>query len=291
MMYEQLINTNKYLQYLEYLGIETKAVKEIIQKKINTRKGIFESFANRSHQISSPNINLENIIFEEVNKYIFQNHKNEFHYDISFKLDMESLIAIKVSMIERPAIKKPSEINEGLQIEIGEVGDFVRIARFENELILGQYGKNNSEQIVFEGLTPLKNKSPFFEYIPSSLIWQDRFYHPEEERIIGFCKKSNTIEPKYVLWINSATLFDLRLELDLSNSGLRAIDGNNDVVLEFRCWRSELIGNGASFVGQDSNIAKLEGCDLLMRKDYLKELQEIVGELFFISKKKNLSYF
>ncbi|MDD2830521.1 MAG: hypothetical protein PHW18_13180, partial [Sulfuricurvum sp.] len=101
----------------------------------------------------------------------------------------------------------------------------------------------------------------------------------------------NTIEPKYVLWINSATLFDLGLELDLSNSGLRAIDGNNDVVLEFRCWRSELIGNGASFVGQDSNIAKLEGCDLLMRKDYLKELQEIVGELFFISKKKKLSYF
>jgi len=284
-MYEELVNTNEYLQYIEHLGIDTSVIKESIQKKIKKSKEIFETFANRSHQISSPNINLENIIFEEVNIYIFQNHKNEFQFDISFKLDMESLVATKFSTIERPDIKKPSEIYGGLQVDIGEVGNFIRIARFENELILGQYGKNNSQQIVFEGLTPLKNKNPFFNYLPSSLIWQDRFHYPGEERIIGFYKKFNTIESKYVLWINSAILFDLGLELDSCSNGLRAIDGNNDVVLEFRCWRSELIGNGASFVGQDSNIAKLEGCDLLMRKDYMKKLQEIVGELFFVSNK------
>lgn len=287
-MYEELINTNEYLQYLEHLGIDASVVKESIQKKIKKSKYIFETFANRSHQISSPNINLENIIFEEVNTYIFQNHKNEFQFDILFKLDMESLIATKFSTIERPAIKKPSEIYKNSLGEVNEEGDFVRIARFENELILGKYGENILQKIIFEGLTPFKNKNPFFNYLPSSLIWQNSFYYPEEERIIGFCKKFNTIEPKYVLWINSAILFDLGLELDSCNNGLRAIDSNNDVILEFRCWRSQLIGNGASFVGQDSNIAKLEGCDLLMRKDYFNAIKQMFPNLNFYTYKLDL---
>jgi hypothetical protein len=42
-----------------------------------------------------------------------------------------------------------------------------------------------------------------------------------------------------------------------------------------------LIGNGASFVGVDSNIAKLEGCDLILREDYFDKLKKIVPNVVY----------
>ena len=45
-----------------------------------------------------------------------------------------------------------------------------------------------------------------------------------------------------------------------------------------------LIDNGTSFVGQDSNIAKLEGCDLMLRKDYFDKLKTIIPDVKFYTK-------
>ena len=58
----------------------------------------------------------------------------------------------------------------------------------------------------------------------------------------------------------------------------------NEVVLKFRCWRYQLIGNGASFVGTDSNIAKLEGCDLILREDYYNKLKKIIPDMVYYTK-------
>ena len=73
--------------------------------------------------------------------------------------------------------------------------------------------------------------------------------------------------------------------LDDFNNGLQALNENKEVVLKFRQWRSKLVGNGASFVGQDSNIAKLEGCDLILREDYYEQLKVMIPEMKFYSKK------
>lgn len=280
-MYDKIVNFHDYIQYLEHLNIDTEELKEKIDIKIDEKQNIFKIFWNRIHHMSSPNINLENIIFEEANKYIFNKQLDKFHFDVSFKLDIESLIAVKCSLIERPNIKRPSEIEEDIKAELEKVGSYIRIAKFENEIVLGKYDKHNSQHIIFEGLTPLLHKRPFFEYIPSSLIWQNKFYFPSEERIIGFFKKFNTIESKYVLWIDSRVLVALGLKMDDCNNGFRAINDNGEVILEFRHWKDDLIGNGASFVGQDSNIATLEGCDLILREDYVDLLQQIIPELDF----------
>lgn len=280
-MYDKIVNFHDYIRYLEHLNIDTEELKEKIDIQIDEKRNIFETFGNRMYGISSPNINLENIIFEEANKYIFHNDLDEFQFDVSFKLDIESLIAVKFSLIERPNIKRPSDIKEDIKEELERVGSYIRIAKFENEIIFGKYDKYNSQNIIFEGLTPLLHKRPFFEYIPSSLIWQNKFYFPSEERIIGFFKKFNTIESKYVLWLDSRVLVALGLKMDDCNNGLRAINDNGEVILEFRHWKDDLIGNGASFVGQDSNIATLEGCDLILREDYVDLLQQMIPELDF----------
>lgn len=287
-MFEEIINSNDYIKYLEYLKIDTSVLKEKIQNKIEQEKGVFETYWNRIYSLSSPNINLENIVFEESNKFILHNCKNEFDFDISFKLDMESLIATKYSYVERPNFKNLSEIKTGIKSSLGKVDNFIRIAKFEAELLLGDYRTNPKQYIIFEGLTPIENTDPFFYYLPSSLIWKDAFYYAKEEKIIGLYKKFNTVEAKYILWVNSIILQYLGLRIDDFNKGLRALNSSKEVVLEFRQWRKDLIGNSNSFVGEDSNIAKLEGSELLLREDYFNLLKNSIPNLVFIAKKQEL---
>lgn len=284
-MYENIVNSNDYIRYLDHFKIDTFDLKKEIQEEIKSKENIFEEFWNRSKELSSPNINLENIIFEKANNYTYKHLWTEFQFDITLKLDMQSLIASKNSLIERPKIKRPSQLESSSNEEIKRFGNYVQIARFENELLLGDYRSNSVQHIIFEGLTPVEDKNPFFEYLPSIYIWSDDFYYPKEKKFFGLYKNFNGIESKYILWINSLILNHLGLKLDNWNNGLKALNNNGNIILEFRCWRDELIDNGASFVGIDSNIARLEGCDLILREDYFEKLQEILGGLFFISKK------
>ena len=75
----------------------------------------------------------------------------------------------------------------------------------------------------------------------------------------------------------------IRLRLDNYNNGLRALNNNDEIVLQFRYWREQLIGNGASFVVMNLNIAKLEGCDLILRKDYFNKLKKIIPNVVYYS--------
>ena len=75
---------------------------------------------------------------------------------------------------------------------------FIRIALFENELVIeGSRRKENT--IYFEGLITIKEKIyQFFEDIPSN-IWCDEFYSNNLYQIIGFYKYFNSIESKYTM--------------------------------------------------------------------------------------------
>ncbi|HIP12365.1 MAG TPA: hypothetical protein EYG73_06560 [Arcobacter sp.] len=288
-MFERLKDTifrNDYIGYLEHLGIDQTEIINNIKNQLD-KKDIFDIFSNRSYEMLSPNTILENIIFEEVHRYLF---KNEYPLDIfkrDIEIDIKTIISTQNSVIERPKIPKPSEMEEGFKTEIIELEGFIQIARFENETIEKDNGWGRQGQtIVFEGLSIFGEKKPFSEYLPSSLIWHNAFYY--EPFIIGFIKKFNSIEANNVLWINSLLLNDLGLFLDDFNNGLQALNEENEVVLKFRQWRSDLIGNGASFVGQDSNIAKLEGCDLILREDYYEQLKVMIPEMKYYSKKLDM---
>ena len=43
-MFEEIINSNDYIKYLEYLKIDTSVLKEKIQNKIEQEKGVFETY-------------------------------------------------------------------------------------------------------------------------------------------------------------------------------------------------------------------------------------------------------
>lgn len=284
-MYSGIVDSNAYIRTLEYLGIDTCELKNNIQNRIDSSKDTFRLFSNRVYSLNSPNINLENIIFEEFNKFIYKKYKDTFSFDVTLKQDLKSLIAMKNSLIERPLINKPSEIVEGIKDNLDEVDEYVRIAKFENELVLNKLGKDKKQYIIFEGLTPLEQENPFFEYLPSSLIWLDAFYYGKEKKIIGFCKKFNSIEAKYLLWLDSIELEHLGLVLDNHNKGLGALNRKNEIILKFRYWREEPLDNSTSHTNINSNISKLEGCELLLRKDYLDILKVLISDLKYVIKK------
>jgi hypothetical protein len=290
-MYERLkdiIFRNEYITYLKYLQIDTNEILSNIKKRLEN-KNLFSIFENRSYEMLSPNIILENIIFEEVNKYLYTNSYDLDFFKKNVQLDLKTLIATQNSIIERPKIQRPSKVQKGLKDNLENENGFVRIARFENEMIEKEQGWGRSGQnILFEGLSIFGDNMPFFEGLPSSLIWDNAldFDYPF---IIWFGKKFNSIETSNILWVNSLLQNKLELILDDFNNGLQALNKNQEVILEFRQWKSELVENGTSFVGQDSNIAKIEGCDLILREDYYEKLKLIVPQIKFYSKKVIIS--
>lgn len=277
------IDRSKYLIYLNSIGIDVNAVKVEIIKNISENE--IEIFVNRSHQLLSPNVYLESIVFMYAFKYLHGEYKNSMIFKDEIKLDVKTIIATSQSLIQRPNILKPSEVREGFKEPDYENG-FRVISRFERELDENHYGEKggNKGRVIFEGLLPDKLEiNPLVEKSSSNHIWENSYYLGEPF-IQGFNASINSMEPQYVLWINCQLLNILRLKLDNYNNGLRALNSNNEIVLIYRYWREQLIGNGASFVGIDSNIAKLEGCDLILREDYFNKLKKIIPNVVYYTK-------
>lgn len=274
------ISRNKYIVCLDNIGIDIDAIKKEIAKNINENK--IETFVNRSQQRLSPNVYLDSVVFTYVCKYLYNNYKSSMVFENETKLDIKTIIATSQSLIQRPNIPKPSDIKGGFK-EPGYEGDFRVISRFEIELNEKHYGekKQNKGGVIFEGLLPYKiEMNPLVEKFSSNHIWEDSYY-VGEPFVQGFNANIDSIESQYALWINSQLLNMLGLKLDNYNNGLRALNSNNEVVLTYRCWRDRLIGNGASFVGIDSNIAQLEGCDLILREDYFNKLKKIIPNVVY----------
>lgn len=289
-MYERLKDTiyrSDYIWYLKHLDIDSNEIFNNIEYRLDD-KNLFSMYENRSYSMLSPNIILENIIFEEVNKYLLLKGYELDLFKRDIEIDIKTLIATQNSIIERPKLKRPSSSQEGFKSNLEKENGFIRIARFENEMIEKENGWGRQGQtILFEGLTIFGEKNPFFEGLPSSLIWDNALYYSDYPFIIWFGKKFNSIESNNVLWLNSLLQKRLGVIVDNFNNGLQALNQNNEMVLKFRQWRSNLVGNGSSFVGQDANISKLEGCDLVLREDYFEKFKKYNPNMLFYTKKLN----
>jgi hypothetical protein len=285
-MNEQILDSisrNKYLVYLDNVGIDIDVIKEEIIKNVNEDE--MDLFVNRSHQRLSPNVYLDSLVFKYVCKRLHDEYKKSLIFESEIKLDIKTIIATSKSLIQRPRIRKPSDVVMGFKEPDYEDG-FRVISRFERELSENNYGERGGSKgsVIFEGLLPCKiEMNPLVEKYSSNHIWENSYYLGEPF-IQGFNASMNSIESQYVLWMNSELLDMLGLKLDNYNEGLRALNSNDEIVLQFRCWREQLIGNGASFVGMDSNIAKFEGCDLILREDCFNKLKKIIPAVVYYAK-------
>ncbi len=275
-----ILESSKHYKYLEDIGIETDIIKSTILSEFN--RSTFDTFINRSEQRLSPNIYIENLVFTEVCKYLNEHYADSFVFEDNGKLDIKSIIAHSKSLIQRPSLLTPSESNIGFK-EPENLDGSIRIARFEQQLAKRDYNANDSKRgdVLFEGLLPIVMQiNPLYCQHTSDNIWNNTFCLGEP-RIQGLYPNLHSIEAPNILWLNSELLQMLGLTLDTYKHGLRALDCNQEPVLIYRQWREELIGNGASFVGTDANIARLEGCDLILREDYYQKLKNILPNVVF----------
>jgi len=274
------ISRSKYIVYLHNIGIDVDVIKAEVIKNVNEDE--ITLFVNHSHQMLSPNVYLESLVFKYICKYFYKEYKDSVIFENETKIDIKTIIATSKSLIQRPNIIKPSDVVKGFKEPDYEDG-FVIISRFEKELNIEEYGRKSTKNgtMVFEGLLPYRvEMNPLFDCPQTHHIWENNYCY-DNHHIQGFCINTCSIETQFVLWMNSQLLNTLGLRLDNYNNGLRALDSNGEVILKFRSWREQLIGNGASFVGADSNIAKLEGCDLKLREDYFDKLKRIIPSVAY----------
>lgn len=246
---------------------------------LDIREHELDVFHNRGYSLQSPNNYIEALVFEHVNQWLYQNYKDCVILEKDIMIDVKTMIATSSSLIQRPIIQTPFKTISGFKEPITE-GDYVQIARFERELTLSRSWEkaNNVGGIVCEGLLPcqLNDVNPLWpnrEF--THHIWTNTF-NKDTPFIQGFYGKMNSIEAPYVLWMNSELLGRLGLTLDDYKQGLQALNKQKEIVLQFRQWRSK-------FIDMESNIAKLEGCDLILRKDYYDKLKEIIPQLCFFT--------
>lgn len=282
-MDEQLlrfIRSNKFIEYLEHIGVETDLIINAFNSEFDNET--FSLFVNNYRGLLSPNICIEERLFRVLCRYLNAHAPDGFSFRDDGRLDVRIIISHSKSLIQRPNIPAPVETIKGFKEPHNESG-FVRIARFEKQLSLREYGKQSQITVLFEGILPdAIDINPLPSKLSSFHIWNGSFYNGMPF-VQGICGRINSLEPSHVLWLNSKLLELLRLRLDSYKNGLRAINEHDEVVLEFRQWKDKLIGNGSYFVGTCCNIAKLEGSDLLMRADYYKKLELLLPNLTFNS--------
>lgn len=268
----QHIKHHRIWQFFQLSDSDKKAIMDKIIAKFD--KYQFDTFIKNYHGYLSPNIYTENLIFSTIFQEL--NHKD---FDFYYSVDLKSVIATSNSFIQRPNIIKPSEVINDFK-EPDLENSFIRMARFESQIVLGDYRKDNKKFIVFEGLLLHQEKiNPLFDWVslPSQRIWDNNFLYGYTI-IQVLSTQMNSINFPYILWINSSILRCLRLVLDDYNNGLQALDCNGEIIIKFRCWRENLIDNG-----NDGNIPTLEGCDLMIRKDYYDKLKAFIPDMVFYS--------
>lgn len=279
----KILNSSKYIQYLAKFGIKKETIYERIIPIFNSHD--FDQFINRSESLLSPNIYIEELAFNQACKYLNENYRDSVVFENDTRLDIKTIIAYSKTLIQRPEILTPSEIISGFK-EPSSENDFIRIARFERQLGLKAYQSNPSSKsfIIFEGLLPIQTEiNPLKQELYSHHIWNNSFC-VGQPFIQGLINSINGLEPFSIIWLNSELLKLLELTIDDYKNGLRALNNSGEVILNFRHWKKELIGNGSSFVATDSNIAKFEGSDLMLRKDYYEKLKLIIPSIVFYSK-------
>ncbi|HHG3038482.1 hypothetical protein ACSTKA_16925 [Vibrio parahaemolyticus] len=282
-MNEQVINlidSSKFIVYLNSIGVDVTDVRKNVIDNFTEEE--LNIFANSHHKKLSPNIYVEDLVFKYANEYLYEQYSDSVIFEGIGKIDIRTMIATSASLVSRPRIEKPSEMVKGFKTPHSEEG-FITLSRFERQFITERYGVNDESKafIVFEGFLPGKfETNPLLEVPNTEDIWSHS-YCSGLPMIQGFCANFHSIECQCVLWLNSELLDILGLMLDDYTNGLRALDQSEEVVLVYRYWREDLIDNGASFVGTNANVPKLEGCDLIIREDYFYKLKKAVPNLFF----------
>ncbi len=225
------------------------------------------------------NIYASDYLLELINRELYH-ELNEYHnqtelYDF-LKIDYKAIVAQTNSYSIRPLdIEKPHSITNNWQRHDVQYSDWIRLAYFESELYEESYGRNNQHR-VFEGIvfkTNIEETIPFSRYRLFPIhIWGNMPMKDFDEFLcLHLFQSYDDLEDYKILWINSILMNELDLYVQNPINGLNASNSKNEIVLKYNRWSSDYVGNGG-IAGIRDEIPRLEGVELVCRKDYFEEI-------------------
>ncbi len=203
---------------------------------------------------------------------------------IDYKTILSQINSYNLRPIELP---KPQTINEKWNQSEVKITEWIRLAYCEFQLFEERHGKNIQYRI-YEGIIFDENVSetiPFSRYRLFPIhIWLNIGYTGFDEFMcLSLIQNYDYFEDYRVLWLNPIVIDKLKLNTQDPMNGLKAANSKGDVVLKYNRWISDYVGNG-DIAGISDEIPRLEGAELLCRKDYYEKICE------FYNGKKPFSY-
>lgn len=240
-------------------------------------------YMDNSYKISVPNLYSPNYFLKLINEEF-----NNSFYELPFysteqifntiNVNYQLLIAQYNSIVPRPLLlPKPNEYVEKLEktSELTEIEGWIRIGSVEKEI----YSKSIGEPIkyfkLYTGIIfdnsmkdiPFDYKTNYFQVFA---LKQER----ENKIVTSFLQLEDDFEFFKILWLNLNLFNELKLTKIDYISGLAAKNSDNEIVLKYNCWFSDYF----SYDSFDNEVAKLNGAELLIRKDYFEKICKIYGK-------------
>ena len=249
---------------------------------------------NRSIDQFVKNIYPADYLTELINEYLcdeFENSYNKFKLYDFLKIDYKTIVAQSLSYIKRPKdILIPSQIEQEWGKREVIKTDWIRLGYYEYELQGERIGKNQQHIRIWEGIifsSHIEKTIPFsrFRLLPICL-WDNIPMQEYDEFIcISLIQQWDTLEYYKILWLNPLIMNKLGLKMEKYIKGLCAKDKNGEVVLKYNKWSSGYVGNG-DIAGIKDEIPRLEGGELLCRRDVFESICKLFGTISFIYRSK-----
>lgn len=282
--YSILRSINEKHYTLENVGLD---IENVFGKFVATYSDKYEEYlelyGNNMYRWTVNNIYMSDYLFQLINEDLYENLKSFPNSDDvynSLKIDTETIIAQQLSKNIRPIdLKKCAEhlenasINTNFPVE----SEWIRIAHYESELIEEDYHKISHQNKQYGAIVFTESKNPIFPYSKHRLLtnslWDDNFvlYDVNDTPIFSFIQKDKQFEDYKILWLNPTIVTLLNLKISSFLMGLYASNENGEIVLKFNSWFAEYLTLGYSNNISDE-IPKLDGSELLIRKDYFTKL-------------------
>ncbi|HLD53858.1 MAG TPA: ATP-binding protein [Sediminibacterium sp.] len=239
---------------------------------------------NNAYKTSVPNVYSSEFLLDT----LYTDHYNElkslarfvekdlFKYTVS--IDTSSILAQMRSLALRPAnLLKPHELSDHYTIDDFVETDWMRIAHYEKEFkdegglrskLFKSYGG-----IVFSDKEADKKIFPYSDYrLYPIFIWGGEFPEYEIDKTVVFSiLQDDPLESYKLLWLNPVLVKHLGLQGKNIDSGLVAINDLKEPVMKMRTWSTNYLGDGYRTSLEDE-IARYQGTDLIIRKDYFDKL-------------------
>jgi len=281
-----MVNLNIRYGLFEKLGLNlTDSFNEYDATFPSLSQNNGELYGNRMYETVVPNVQGGNLLLNIINiKHYHQLKKisEQANKAIFLKGALLDLVPVKLYVqcgdLRPVSLPKPLEFQDGCSDHTATIDDgFVRVGHFEKGF--GEdFGSRKTSTKSFGGILFGEKCPEYLPYLPYQLfpfqLWNPDLQLEVLPEIVLAAIQDDPIETYSLLWLNPQLIKHLELETKLTRNGPIASNQSGDTIMKMTTWKENYLGSDLSS-GLNNEIPRLNGVQLLMRKDYFTKMCEI----------------